>query len=71
MTDEELGRKGRRIALFLAGVAVFWIVLTELGRANGWSLRTRALFDLIALAGFGFSIWMTYGLWRDRRNDKG
>ena len=61
---------GRRPALFLAGVGVFWVVATWLGGQLGLSMRTRALFDLIALAGFGWALWMTYGIWRSRQNDE-
>jgi len=66
----EEARKGQRIALFIAGVGVFWILVTAIGAQYGWSQRTRALFDLAALAGFGAGLWMTYKLWRARQTDK-
>ena len=44
-----------------------WILVTQIGAQYGWSNRTRALFDLAALAGFGFALWQTYLLWRNRR----
>lgn len=62
---------GQRAALFLAGVGVFWIVATWAGSALGLSMRLRALFDLMALAGFGWALWMTYGIWRSSQKDKG
>ncbi|MCL3882761.1 DUF5337 domain-containing protein [Marivita sp. GX14005] len=68
--NSELARKGRRVGLLIAGVGVFWILITMIGAQYGWSQRTRALFDLAALAGFGLGIWMTYQLWRARRNDE-
>ncbi len=61
---------GRRAALFLAGVGVFWILATWIGDQMGLSNRTRALFDLLALVGFGWALWMTYGIWRSRQNDE-
>ncbi len=64
-------RSGQRAALFMAGVGVFWVLVTLLGTEYGWSMRTRALFDLAALAGFGFALWQTYRLWRARQNEKG
>ena len=67
----EQARAGQRVALILAGVGVFWIMMTLLGDEYGWSNRTRAIFDLAALAGFGFALWQTYRLWRARQNDKG
>ena len=36
----------------------------------GLSVRIRTLFDLIALAAFGFALYMTFNLWRARQNDK-
>lgn len=63
-------KSGQTAALFLAGIAVFWIVVTWAGGALGLSSRVRALFDLFALAGFGWALWMTYQVWRDRQIDK-
>ncbi|MEM8538214.1 MAG: DUF5337 domain-containing protein [Pseudomonadota bacterium] len=60
------GRAGQRIALIVAGTAVLWVLANLLGAEYGWSVRTRALFDLVALAGFGFALWQTFRLWRRR-----
>ncbi len=68
-TDQ--GRSGQRTALIVAGTGVFWILANLFGAEYGWSNRTRALFDLAALAGFGFAMWQTYQLWRARQHDKG
>lgn len=62
---------GQRAALMLAGTGVAWVVATELGGYFGMSQRYLALFDLFALAGFGWGLWMTLRLWRERQNDKG
>ncbi len=64
-------KAGQRIALIIAGTGVFWILATLLGAEYGWPNRLRALFDLMALAGFGFALWQTITLWRARQNDKG
>ncbi|WP_108384750.1 DUF5337 domain-containing protein [Yoonia sediminilitoris] len=64
-------KAGQRTALTMAGVGVFWILVTLIGAEYGWSNRTRAFFDLAALAGFGFALWQTFQLWRTRQNDKG
>lgn len=66
----EESRTGQRVALFIAGIGLFWVLVTALGAQYGWSQRTRALFDLVALAGFGAGLWMTYKLWRARQDDK-
>ena len=62
-------KAGQRVALIMAGTGVFWIVATYIGQQEGWSNRTRALFDLAALAGFGFALWQTFQLWRARQGN--
>ena len=66
----KLPKSGQRAALFMVGVAVFWIVVTWAGGAFGLPDRVRALFDLFALAGFGWALWMTYQVWRAQQPDK-
>ena len=68
--DKALARKGRITALVIAGTAVFWILVTLIGAQYGWSNRTRALFDLVALAGFVLAIAMIYQIWRARQNQR-
>ena len=69
--DTELARKGRMAAMVIAGTAVFWILAMFLGSQLGLAQRTRALFDLMALGGFVWAIWMIYQIWRLRQGDKG
>lgn len=69
--DAELARKGRITSLVIAGTAVFWIVASFVGGHLGLPNRTRALFDLIALAGFVYAIVMIFQIWRARQNSKG
>ena len=64
-------KAGQRVALIMAGTGVFWVLATSLGAEYAWPMRVVALFDLAALAGFGFALWMTFQLWRQRQNDKG
>lgn len=66
----DTNRQGRIIALVIAGTGLAWMGASALGMALDWSQRTRAFFDLAALAGFGTAIWMIYGLWRARQKDK-
>ncbi|GAA4223730.1 DUF5337 domain-containing protein [Sagittula sp. NFXS13] len=68
---EELNRRGRKVALTIAGVGLFWIAVTALGQALDWTQSLRALLDLVALAGFIWAIWMIYGLWRARQEHEG
>lgn len=65
------GKAGQRVALIMAGTGVFWILATALGAEYQWPQRVRGIFDLAALAGFGFALFKTYHLWRARQDDKG
>ncbi len=69
MQDKTTAKAGQLIALFLAGVGLFWIAATFIGGWLGLSPRVRVLFDLFALAGFGWALWMTVGLWRNRQTE--
>lgn len=64
-------RDGRRVMYLLAGTGIGWILVTEIGRTYGWSQRVSAMFDLLALAGFALGLWMTYQIWRRRRDGNG
>ena len=66
---QDEAQAGRRVALFLAGVGLFWILATWAGSALDLSNRVRVLFDLFALAGFGWALWMTIDIWRKRQNN--
>ncbi|MBV7393520.1 DUF5337 domain-containing protein [Mameliella sediminis] len=68
--DQEFNRRGRVIALVIAGTGLGWVVANALGAALDLSQRWRALFDLAALGGFVWAMWMLYGLWRDRQEHK-
>lgn len=68
--DTELARKGRKVALVIAVTGVFWVAATFIGGKMGLDMRMRALFDLIALAGFILAIAMIYQIWRARQNDQ-
>jgi threonine/homoserine/homoserine lactone efflux protein len=63
-------RAGQRVALIVALTGVLWILANLAGAEYNWPNRVRALFDLAALAGFGFALWQTYQLWRARQHDK-
>ena len=69
--DTNSAKAGQRVALTIAGIGVFWVLVTLLGNEYGWSIRVRAFFDLAVLAAFGFSLWQVFRLWRMRQNEKG
>jgi hypothetical protein len=68
---DQIARKGRFAGLVIAGTAVFWIVATLIGGQLGWDNRTRALFDLLALAGFIWAFVLIYQIWRLRQSNQG
>jgi len=67
--QDKTTKSAQKIAIIMAATGVFWIVATWLGPKFGLSMRIQALFDLAVLAGFGFCLWQTYLIWRDRQND--
>jgi hypothetical protein len=68
--NQNVSETGQRIAMVVAGTGVLWICANLAGEFLGLSVRTRAFFDLAALAGFGFALYMTFKLWQARQNDK-
>ncbi|SMR71350.1 hypothetical protein SAMN04488030_0939 [Aliiroseovarius halocynthiae] len=64
-------RQGRLAALVIAATGVLWVGGTFAGNSLGWSNRTMALMDLLALAGFVFGLVVTYRIWRQRQTDEG
>ena len=69
--DKTEAQKGRRVALVIAGTAVFLVLASLIGGMLGLSHRMLALFDLIALAGFIWAFWMTFQIWRARQDKQG
>lgn len=67
---QDTSKLGQRAAIVMAATGVFWICATLAGEKLGLSMRIRALFDLLALAGFGVALYMTYKVWRARREDE-
>ncbi len=67
--DDKSSILGRRAAIVMAVTGVLWIAITWLGGALEWSHRFRALFDLAALAGFGFALWLVYQAFKARSHD--
>ncbi|MBL4811940.1 MAG: DUF5337 domain-containing protein [Rhodobacteraceae bacterium] len=69
--DAKIAGATRRVALVMVGCGLYWIIVMILGDKLALPNRIRALLDLIALAGFGYGLWMTWQLWRLRLQDKG
>ncbi|MBO6896267.1 DUF5337 domain-containing protein [Shimia sp.] len=67
----DTAKQGRTAALVIAGTGLFWIAAILIGDWLALPQRTRALLDLIALAGFVFAFVLIFRIWRARQADKG
>ncbi|MEP3637858.1 MAG: DUF5337 domain-containing protein [Paracoccaceae bacterium] len=67
--QDKSSKAGQRLALVIAGTGVAWVLANMLGAHFGWSNRVRALFDLVALAGFAWAIFVAIGIWRSRQDN--
>ena len=57
----------RLVALVLAVTMVAWMFLSWAGGFYGWEARYAFLIDFLALAAFGWALYVTYRIWRARR----
>lgn len=62
---------GRRTALVIAATAILWVGATLIGAKLGLGQRVLAFFDLMALGGFLWAVWMIYNIWRSRQDNRG
>ena len=69
--DQDIARKGRHVALVIAGTMVLWFAAGILGGAMGWPGRYALLFDFAALAALIYAFVNIYQIWRMRRNSRG
>ncbi|MGH1368823.1 MAG: DUF5337 domain-containing protein [Maritimibacter sp.] len=73
-TDPEFkarASQGRLAGLTIAFTGALWVGATWAGSHWDWPMRTRALIDLGALAGFAFALIVTFRIWRMRQKDEG
>lgn len=68
-SDNSGDGQGRRLALIIAFTAAAYVGVQILGGSFGWSMRTLGLFDLAALAVFGWALVRAFMIWRSRRDD--
>lgn len=69
--DRQIARKGRLTAMVIAGTGVAWIIATLIGGYLDLTNRVRALFDLLALAGFIWAFVLIFQMWRLRQGNQG
>ena len=67
--ERQLARQARLVAVVFAMTIVLWMAGQWLGGELGWEVRYVFLFDMIALAGFTWGLFVTYQIWRKRRDD--
>ena len=65
--DIQLARQSRMVAVVIAVIVLVWLGANWIGPAIGLPGRYAILFDLLALAGFVWVMFVTYQIWRKRR----
>jgi len=67
--DIARARTGRTVAVVLVVTMVVWLSAQWLGPRLGLAGEYAILFDLAALAGFFWAMFVAWGLWRGRNED--
>jgi hypothetical protein len=65
--DDGTARQARQVAIVMVATMVLWMGAQVVGGEMGWPAELTLLFDLAALAGFIWSLAVTYQIWRKRR----
>lgn len=68
-TDQDAAKTGRTIAIVIALSALLSIFAPSITRLLGFAPRVEILLYLFSLAGFIWSLVVTWKLWQKRRND--
>jgi hypothetical protein len=69
--DPALAGQVRLVAIVLASTMALWMFLSWAGGYYGWEARYAFLIDFLALAAFGWALFVTYRIWRARRAGRG
>lgn len=69
--EAALTRRGRVVALVMAGAMLGWLLLQWAGAALGWPVGLVFVFDALALLAFVWALAETYRIWRRRRELRG
>ena len=67
--DKRLVRQVRLAAIVMAATMVIWMGAQFLGGQLGLPARFVFLFDLAAIAALVWSLFVTYWVWKARRED--
>ena len=63
-SDKDIARQGRTVALVIAAAGLLAIFAPMMTRALGATPRVEMLLYLISLAGFIWSLVVTWNLWQ-------
>ncbi len=66
--DRVIARQARLVALVIAMTMILWMAAQWLGGQMGWETRYVFLFDMVALAAFGWSLYVSWQIWKKRRD---
>ena len=70
-TETEIARRGRVVALVIAGAMLLWLAAQWIGPAVGLGGRYAFLFDFAALAALIWALVNIFWIWRVRQSNKG
>ncbi len=65
--EQRITRKTRMVSIVIAAIMVIWLGANFIGKQVGLPGRYAILFDLLAVAGFVWSLVVIYQIWRARR----
>ncbi len=71
LTEQQLARKGRMVALVIAGSMLGWMVVQWVGNQAGLPGRYALLFDFAALGALIWALVNIYQIWRARQKAEG
>ncbi len=69
--DQVIARKGRHVAIVIAGAALLWLLMQVIAPVLGMNNRTLLLFDFAALAAFIYAGVNIFQIWRMRQSNQG
>ena len=67
--ERQMARQARMVALVIALTMLTWMAAQWLGGEIGLEARFVFLFDMLALAAFFWAFFVTWQIWRKRRNN--
>ncbi len=68
--DEVIARKGRHVALVIAGAMLLWVAIQFIAPMIGLAGRYAFLFDFAALAALVYAVVNIYQIWRMRQGNQ-